>query len=169
MDRTAVYALDRTHVLSFWSVLRLFEKTSDRVKISIVLIHDRLYYRPKCMFATKTDGWASSWSSQNHTADYSVLSQPRSYEYLVVECYQEFTTEKETWWLVILDVLDYLLYLSSTDIPCWVKENRCDSPWSVQCPQIVNVTRILRFTAMLNVFLRYFCVCTALLNAVRVH
>lgn len=33
-------------------------------------------------------------SSQNHTADYSVLSQPGSY--LVVECYQEFKTEKET-------------------------------------------------------------------------
>lgn len=169
MDRTAVYALDRTtHVLPFWSVLRPFKKTSDRVKISLVLIHDRLYYRPKGTFVTKQmDAFLRS-SSQNHTADYSVLGQPWSY--LVVECYQEFKTEEETWWLVVLDVLEYLLYLSSTDIPCCVKENRgCDSPWSVQCPQIVDVTRILRFTAMLNVLLRYFCMCTALLNAVRVH
>lgn len=101
-------------------------------------------------------------SSQNHTADYSVLSQPWSY--LVVECYLflKQRMRRDGWWYLTIepDVLDYLLYLSSTYIPCWVKENRCDSPWSVQCPQIVDVTRILRFTAMLNVLLRYFCMCT---------
>lgn len=38
------------------SVLRLFEKTSDTVKISFVFFHDRLYYRPKGIFVTKIDG-----------------------------------------------------------------------------------------------------------------
>lgn len=166
MDRTAVYALDRTtHVLSLGSVLRLFETTSARVKISLVLIHDRLYYRPKGIFVTKTDKWAFSFF---FTKSYCYLFSVNSTRILFssVMLSRVYNRERD---VIAGDVLDYLLYLSSSDIPCWVEENRCYSPWSVQCPQIIDVTRILRFTAMLNVLLRYFCMCTALLNAVRVH